>query len=41
MTILLFCSNCNAFAGEFIIKNGNLLCSKCALFEQEQEGNNK
>ena len=37
MTILLFCSKCNAFAAEFTIKNGNLLCSKCALFEQEKE----
>ena len=41
MTIELFCSKCNATAEAFTIKNGNLICSQCAIYEQEQEGNNK
>ena len=41
MTIELFCSKCNGNAEAFTIKNGNLICSQCALKEQEeQEGNN-
>jgi hypothetical protein len=38
MTIELFCSKCNATSEAFTIKNGNLISSQCALYEQEQEG---
>ena len=37
MTIELFCSKCNDHAEAFTIKNGNLLCSKCALAEQSRK----
>ena len=37
MIIELFCSKCNGNSEAFTIKNGNLICSKCALKEQEQE----
>lgn len=40
MIIELFCSKCNGTTEAFTIKNGNLICSKCALKEQE-EGENK
>ncbi|HEU4482796.1 MAG TPA: hypothetical protein VFZ46_02905 [Nitrososphaeraceae archaeon] len=42
MTIELFCSKCNGNAEAFTIKNGNLICSQCALSEQQnQEEENK
>ena len=37
MTIELFCSKCNGNAEAFTIKDGNLICSKCAIEEQEEE----
>jgi hypothetical protein len=41
MTIELFCSKCNGNSEAFTIKNGNLLCSKCILSEQEEEEKKK
>jgi hypothetical protein len=41
MTIELFCSKCNGHEEAFTIKNGNLICSKCVLKEEEEEEENK
>ena len=41
MIIELFCSKCNGNTEAFTIKNGNLICSQCALKEQEEEEENK
>ena len=44
MSFTVFCSKCFGHAEDFTIKNGNLLCSKCAIDEkekEEEEGNNK
>ena len=41
MSFTIFCSKCFGHVEDFTIKNGNLLCSKCAIEEQEEEINNK
>ena len=41
MSFTIFCSKCFGHAEDFTIENGNLLCGKCALDEQEEQEENK